>query len=309
MSELTIVTAFFDIGRANWKGFERNSNKYVEYFKFWARIKNKLVVYTDEATAQQVWKIREEYGLKNQTQVIIVNEIDRLDPEVASQLNQVVANETLLKFRERPENPESYSAKYNYVTYLKPYFIADAVKKQRIDGMIAWVDFGYNHNGEAYPDTKEFDFLWEYDFSEHIHIFTTQDIDDMPIFDIIHKMRVYISGGIIVAPALLWTELATLFRQSILHLTHCGLADADQTLLVMAYREKPSLFSVHAVMDWFMVFKEFGAKHLSIKHAKPLYKTYKREARKHWQERKYQEAIKWYLKYGKEKIWRCPRQG
>lgn len=39
MSELTIVTAYFDIGRNKWKGFERGNNKYINYFKFWARIK------------------------------------------------------------------------------------------------------------------------------------------------------------------------------------------------------------------------------------------------------------------------------
>ena len=34
MSEITLVTAYFDINRKNWSGFERNSNKYINYFKF-----------------------------------------------------------------------------------------------------------------------------------------------------------------------------------------------------------------------------------------------------------------------------------
>lgn len=302
MSEITIVTAFFDIGRENWKGFERDQNKYVDYFRFWAKIKNKLVVYTDEITAEKVWKIREEYGLKEQTQVIIIDDVNLLDEQIFSEIAGVVSDNRFTSFRERPENPESHSAKYNYVTYLKPYFIADAIKKDLIDGMIAWMDFGYNHGGEACIHSSEFDFLWEYDFSSNIHIFATEEIDDMPVFDIVKKMRVYISGGIIVAPDVLWQELADLFRKSILHLTHCGLADADQTLLVMSYRERPELFAVHPIADWFMVLKEFGGEHLTLKKVKPLYKTYKREAKKYWQKKQYKEAMTWYVKYGKAKL-------
>ena len=40
MSDITIVTAYFDIGRGNWNNSERGNNKYINYFKFWARIKN-----------------------------------------------------------------------------------------------------------------------------------------------------------------------------------------------------------------------------------------------------------------------------
>lgn len=309
MSEITIVTAFFDIGRANWKGFERDKNKYVDYFKFWARIKNKLVVYTDAITAQKVWEIRENYGLRNRTEVIVIDDVNALDKEIFSQIKRVVSVDTFTRFRERPENPESHSAQYNYVTYLKPYFIADAVKKGYADGMIAWVDFGYNHGGEACPHSAEFDFLWKYDFSAKIHIFATEEIDDMPVFDIVRKMRVYISGGIIVAPALLWQKLADLFRKSVLHLTHCGLADADQTLLVMSYREAPELFEVHAIADWFMVLKEFGAEHLTLKKVKPLYKQYKKEAKKYLQKKQYKEALHWYLKYANAKIWGEHRHG
>jgi protein YibB len=302
MSEITIVTAFFDIGRENWKGFERDNNKYVDYFKFWSRIKNKLVVYTDEVTAEKVWRIREEFGLKNRTEVIVVDNISLLDEEIFTSIQRVVSDKTFTSFRERPENPESHSAQYNYITYLKPYFIADAVKKGYADGMIAWMDFGYNHGGEACTNSSEFDFLWDYNFSSKIHIFTTEEIDNMPVFDIVRKMRVYISGGIIVAPDLLWQKLAELFRKSVLHLTHCGLADADQTLLVMSYREIPELFEVHPIADWFMVLKEFGGEHLTLKKVKPLYKKYKRESKKYWQKKQYKEALNWYLKYATAKI-------
>jgi protein YibB len=302
MTEITIVTAFFDIGRAKWQGFERDANKYINYFKFWARIKNKIVVYTDAITAPHIWGIREAYGLKDRTQVVVVDDVETLDSKVLLQLKKVIANKTLLQFRERPENPEAHSAAYDYVTYLKPYFMANAVKQNMAAGMLAWVDFGYNHGGEAFPISEEFCYQWEYDFSDKIHIFATEEIDDMPVFEIVKCMRVYISGGIIVGPDVLWEKVYSLFRCSMLHLTNCGMADADQTLLVMAYREAPELFEVHPVMDWFMVLKEFGGAHLTLRQRKPLYKRYKRTAQNYWRKKEYKEAMKWYFYYAKAKL-------
>lgn len=52
MNEISIVTAFFDIGRKNWKGFERDNSTYANYFKFWARVKNHIVVYTEPKMAE-----------------------------------------------------------------------------------------------------------------------------------------------------------------------------------------------------------------------------------------------------------------
>ena len=45
--EITIISAFFDINRKDWYGFNRSRTEYLQYFKFWARIKNKLVIFTD----------------------------------------------------------------------------------------------------------------------------------------------------------------------------------------------------------------------------------------------------------------------
>lgn len=301
MSEITIVSAFFDIGRGNMQGFERSSNKYVEYFKFWARMRNKLVVYTDKVTAEQVLKIRDEFNLKDRTQVIIVDDVYALEPEVYKQIQDALANEAAVNFRTCPKNPESWNPRYNYVTYLKPYFTADAVKKGYVEGMVAWVDFGYNHGGENCIHSSEFDFLWCYDFPPKIHLFAMEQPDDMPIFEVVRTMRAYIAGAIMVAPAQLWIEFAKLYKESMLHLTHCGVADDDQTLSIMAYRERPELFEIHPVDDWFIALKEVGGEHLT-RAPKVQYKESKKQAQRYWQDGNYMDAIKWYNKYAREKL-------
>jgi len=301
MPEITVVTAFFSVGRDEWKTYNRSNDKYIEYFRFWARLQNKLIVYTDRDTAEKVLEIRKEFHLEDRTQVIIVDDVYALEPEVYTQIEMALGVSAAVNFRTCPENPESWNPKYDYVTYLKPYFVADAVKNGYVDGMVAWVDFGYNHGGQTCVNAEEFDFLWCYDFTPKIHLFAMEPIDDMPIFEIVRTMRAYIAGAVMVAPASLWQEFADLYKQSVLHLTHCGFADDDQTVSVMAYRENPDLFEIHPVDDWFIALKEVGGEHLT-RASKIQYKESKKQAQVLWRTGNYRQALKWYGKYAREKL-------
>ena len=75
MSEITLVTAFFDIGRKEYVSIPRSNDKYFEYFKFWSRIKNNLIVYTDSESKDRVIQIRKEFNLEHKTHVIVVDDI------------------------------------------------------------------------------------------------------------------------------------------------------------------------------------------------------------------------------------------
>ena len=63
MNDITIVTAFFDIGREKFKGYERGNNKYINYFKFWARINNNIIIYTNANFEKEIKQIREDFEL------------------------------------------------------------------------------------------------------------------------------------------------------------------------------------------------------------------------------------------------------
>ena len=73
---ITLVTAFFPIGRGEWTGkAQRSDDKYFKYFQHWARIHNDLVVYTTPENAERIRQIRLSFGRTN-TQVYIVNDLD-----------------------------------------------------------------------------------------------------------------------------------------------------------------------------------------------------------------------------------------
>ena len=53
-TEPTVVTAFFDMHRGEWRSSGRSIQRYIDAFSVWTRIHNKLVVYTNADVAEQV---------------------------------------------------------------------------------------------------------------------------------------------------------------------------------------------------------------------------------------------------------------
>lgn len=306
--ELTLVTAYFDIGRDKFKGYERGNDKYINYFKFWARMRNKLIVYTSSQFKDEIMEIRSDFGLKEQTKIIVIDDFRQFDIDLYRRIHHAMNNEISLNFHKDINRPEAYSADYNYIMMLKSYCIVDAINNNYANGMIAWIDFGFNHGGnDGLIKQEEFDFLWQYNFSSKIHLFTYQKVDiNRPIFDIIRSMDVYIRGNIIIAPDYLWTELLKLAKNSMLSLTKSGLCDDDQTIMLMAYYEDPTIFELHDVNYWYDGLKCFGGNHLSTKIEVPqknkTYRIYKDRAKLYLLDGKFNLAKKYYKQYLKAKF-------
>lgn len=254
MKEITIVTAFFDINRANMKGFNRSNQKYLDYFKFWARIKNRLVVFADKETIKKVLEIREEFGLLDKTETVEIDDYTEIDSELYNRINNVMSTNYYRDFRLHRNVPEAVSPKYNYVVSLESWACSEAVKRNLTTGMVAWLDFGFNHGGEVYAKPEEFDFTWEHDFSDKIHYIQLCELDDCPPFEILRRNDTYIQGSMIIAPDYMWEGLWQSMRRNMMALTTAGLTDDDQLLLLMSYREKPEDFELH-MCKWHEGFK------------------------------------------------------
>ena len=299
MSEISIVTWFFDIGRKDWKGFERDNSTYANYFKFWARVKNHLIVYTEPKMAEQVKKIRADYGLLDKTTVIVIEDVRTVDNYVYKLINTAISNKLAVKYRRHPWMPEACNPMYNYVTYLKAHLTADAINRGLITTKtVAWIDFGFNHSGATYPKSEEFAVtLTDKGLSDKIHIFAVDELDDTPIFEIVRNMHTYIAGAVTIAPVSLWQELADLYRQAAISLGQCGFADDDQTLAVMAYRAKPELFEVHQMDNMYAALDIFQDVHWTKIETKQ-YKKIRMQAQKLlYKEKQYGAALKLFFKY------------
>jgi protein YibB len=262
MTEITLVSAFFDINRKEFKASPRSNDQYFEYFRFWSRLKNNLIIYSDSENADRIIKIRKEFDLEDKTHLIIIDDIFDIEPEIFKEMEKVALNQNFIDFRLPAIT--SNNPKYNYLMLLKSWFLSDSVKRNLTSKTVAWIDFGFNHGGKVYTDSKEFAFKWEYEFSEKIHLFYKDKFDEQPIFEIIRKLDDCIMGPLIISPSSLCQEFWELNKESMKMLISMGFMDDDQLLMMYSYRRKPEIFNL-LKSSWFLGLKEFGAPHLTVK--------------------------------------------
>ena len=263
MSDITIVTAFFDIGRGDWtpdKGLphylQRNVDNYLENFGRLAKLENDMVVFTSNDLLDRVKELRGDRPTNiitldyEQSFTKLRNEVTRVqnDPEYIKKINP-----------SQLKNPEYWSADYVVVNALKSSFVTQAINRNIIKTeLVAWIDFGYCRDDSVLNGVTN----WKYDFDENkIHLFNFKEyVEGIVMLDVIANNDVYISGGCIVAGRKLWPALEALVHHSIGELLKNDLIDDDQTLLLMSYLFRQDLFELHPVSksDWFFAFRQFS---------------------------------------------------
>lgn len=295
-NEVTIVTGIFDIGRNSWKTSTRSIDRYINFFRFWARIKNHVIVYSDPNLTNNIYSVRKEFGLEKQTTIVPIEDVRKLDKKLYDKMYTALSCKETVQYRSNPQNPESYNALYNFVMYIKPILCHQAIVDGLTSGTTAWMDFGFNHGGEYYTNPEEFGFLWQNTLSKKVHLFCLNNPDNTPIWKIIQTMPDIISGGLIIAPDELWGTLENLYRQSALSLADCGFSDDDQTLALMAYRKNPDIFQIHKMNGWYDDFEFVTQKNFSKVQPLP-HLLEKNLAKKELYSKEYIAAIKHYLNY------------
>lgn len=265
MSDLTIVTSFFDIGRKNSlvKGMARSSNDYLSYFRVWARMKNNLIVYTQSDLKDSVLKIRDEFGLLDKTRVVVIDDIYSIMPEYFEKMREIENNPAFSEFRFY-NKAMSNQAKYCYLVLLQYWFIQDAVSNGWINDFVAWIDFGFNHGNKYYTNEEEFAYCWNYEFERKINCFALFNPKQISSIDSLQFQKDCIMGGVIVLPKekadSLWKYVIEAERA--LFMLDC--MDDDQQLLLMAYKMNEDDFVIR-ICDWFQPLKICGGDHLTVK--------------------------------------------
>lgn len=263
--ELTIVTAYFNIGRENYgQAYARGNDKYINYFKFWARMKNDLVIYTQKEFKDEIIEIRDSYGLKEKTKVIVIDDIYKLLPDIYNRMCQIEKNDYFKKYRYIKNCPDN-NAKYDYIMFLKSWCLKDAVDNSYVNNeFVAWLDFGFNHGGRFFENEKDFDFTWKYPFEDKIYIAGISETKEKPIFHLIQSGEVFIQGASYIMPVKFVEEYYNLMLESMNSLLDVGFIDDDQTVLYMAYLKKKEIFNLYKC-DWMMLIKKYGGNHLKVR--------------------------------------------
>jgi protein YibB len=269
MDNITIVTAFFDIGRSTWtpdKGLPhylyRETLTYFDRFSIMAMLENDMIIFT---TADLVDKVKEcRKGKEDKTHVIAVDYQDEFK-ELRLAIASVQSNpdyQNMINPNQK-RNPEYWSADYVLVNLLKSHFVNRAINLGHVDTeLAAWVDFGYCRNKDEFIKGNE----WKYDFNpDKMTLFRLKEFDtSRTIQDLIINNDVHMTGGCIVGGKKVWPLFDHLIQHSFNELYNHNMIDDDQTYLLMASLLKPELFDIHNVThgeDWLRhnsVFKKYN---------------------------------------------------
>ncbi|MBN3135168.1 MULTISPECIES: protein YibB [Pectobacterium] len=275
-SSITIVTAFFDIGRGNWTTengyspyFHRTSQTYLDYFKNLATLENDMVIFTSKEFEDKIRKIRGE----RPTKIIVMNPVKRLIKlrEKIKKIQDSDKFKSLLN-KEQSISPEYFSPDYILVCNLKSYFVSKAINLELVKTeSVAWVDFGYCRDLKTLNNIVR----WDYHFPEEkINFFTIKkglkvnSLDD--VFDKMLNNDVYIIGGAIVGKKEKWNEFSRLVWACQRLTLKRKMIDDDQGIFIMCYYKRNDLIKLNYLgkNNWFYLFKKYNHSQLMLWYIK-----------------------------------------
>ena len=277
-SSITIVTAFFDIGRGDWtaekghpKYLHRTIDQYLNFFENLAQLENDIIIFTSV-------EFREKILEKRQNKKTIVITLD-LNTKFDFWLKKIAAIQNDEDFRSKvnPEqlnNPEYWSAEYILINNLKSYFVKYAIQEVDIQSsLVAWVDFGYCRQQDTLNNLTK----WEYCFnSEKVHLFTIQKNFEFNIENVEYAIlnnAPYIIGGAIIASKEKWLEFYQLIFQCQQELLSKNIVDDDQGVFLLACLKNPELIQLNflGTKKWFSLFKRYSQNRSIFEQIKILF--------------------------------------
>jgi protein YibB len=266
--DVSIVSAFFDIGRGGWSSEvngvpvpawqKRSTDTYLERFDNLARLRDQMVIFTEERFAGAILDIRRQHGLEELTAILVCDDLLGENGQLADLYRSIelTMGSELHGLVHNPGYPEFWNPDYVLLMSLKPVFVCAALDLGLIaHAQIAWVDFGYCRDDQRFDPAVP----WQFDCGGRMNIFYVQAPDDRPIFDVIRSGAQYFQGCHLVGPADCWPRFRELMDDAWVSLLACGLVHHDEPSILMAYRAMPELFRANAVdpTDWFVLFRKF----------------------------------------------------
>jgi protein YibB len=262
---VTIVTAFFDIGRGDWTqeqghpGYlHRPTDKYFEYFKNLAKLENPFIVYTSDEFVDKILKIRE-----GKETIVIAIDIKKKFNYFLEKIEKIQKNDEFRRkvVKEQLCNPEYWSPSYVLVNNLKSYFVNNSIKNKLVStNLVAWIDFGYCRDTKTLNNLSQ----WCYDFDvSKIHLFTIQknyDFTEENVLNSILGNVPFIIGGGIVGSVQLWPKFYELILTCQLELLDQNVIDDDQGVYLLSKLKEPDLIQLNYLgkNNWFAIFKKYS---------------------------------------------------
>ena len=169
---ITIVTAFFDIGRASWTAFPRSVDNYFRNFERLCLLDNPVVLFTESCHKHRLLPLQ---GQKSNLVIFYEDDLFDRHGDLLDAINRVQQSAEFRQGITNPQCPEYNQPKYVLINYLKSYFCTEAIHRiPDIENTIAWIDFGYLRHNRQLPLSLR----WDFNFGENITVFSLRPVDE-----------------------------------------------------------------------------------------------------------------------------------
>lgn len=269
MSDVTLVTAFYDIGRSDWNSqFTRKSQEYIESFRLFLNYDHAMIIYIDSRYFDTLSKMVGCSPYPKNKRVVSIDEAwmkeniwawSRLDRE-----REIMSSDfyrSLIPHRIAARYPENVNPEYTIITHSKVDFVCNAIDSDMISTeMVVWVDFGYFHNKtqEKHIPLNRFD-PTKMDYTK-INLCGMARIDDRDK-DVLYTLRyapVKICAYLFAATKSNMKVFQNLSHQALEAYQSAGIADDEQAVWLLCYFSDESLFEVHYFPEWHLGLKYFS---------------------------------------------------
>lgn len=275
-NDITIVTAFFDIGRHKWTDteFNRSINFYTESFLSYLDYDYKMICYVDDRYIDNI--IINYNNSKFQNKIFIPINQQWLDNNIYAWQNINIERE-ILKSKEYkdilqlrlplmypngiPEInrrnhlfPENEFAEYNVINHSKIDFIQHAISNKLINTTYtSWCDFGYfksQHNCDKTTYPKNILDINKFTKNKMNFVLNNPIINED--YNMIYTLiiaRVVFTGTFFCGPTNLMYKLQELYHECNNELHNNNISDDDQHVYLRCYIKNPELFELHINND------------------------------------------------------------
>jgi hypothetical protein len=249
-NSVLFVTAFKNLDRHNWKGFERSIDNYIEWFKNLSMAPIRLICYCDNDIADI---------LKHKLQFLNTYPYEEKDTFLRFiDKEQEIMESAYFKDLVSPRNdPEINKPGYNSVNHNKVWFIKRAKSMFPSYTHYAWIDFGFIRETENIPIQLDFHCLSKdkitYACKKPIHI----DKLLTPIEACKNINSQCLLGGVFFCPKDMVDWYYEEYYNMVMWYYKNNLVDDDQEIVKQILKSKSNKFDFIITGGWFKLLKHF----------------------------------------------------
>lgn len=229
ISEVTLVTAFFDIGSFQKGKYQvYTPSKYTEWMRAFKYIENPLYVYVDNEENADIFKDIRGERHRNRTKIIVLDRRKMWSFNLKENISHIFSNPKYPKFY-----PNTVLADYSCAMHAKYEVVKKSIETNAFNTKyFAWIDVGYFRDSLEKKNLDYFQIVQPPNFLPHKVAYNEVfNPSILTLRQIIYENKLWVGGGFFIAKSdvmLKWIEDYMYYTEQFIEL---NLISTDQQVI------------------------------------------------------------------------------